>query len=130
MGCGKNNIYLDCGSAVETDTSNDSGLMATDWKDGCMTELAVTEDEVEICMKLVKSGVEFPQGLLLFSLDRRQKGKHRRFQRKQGPKPVLPVSFNVGGQAFHVRFRRPLDFPVAGKGAENKEKREQQENCA
>lgn len=62
----RNNIYLDCGSGVETDTSNDQGLMAADWKDGCVTELTVSPDAVEICMKSIHTGLKFPRGYYRF----------------------------------------------------------------
>lgn len=42
--------------------------MAADWKDGCVTELAVSADEVEICMKSIKTGVKFPRGYYRFPL--------------------------------------------------------------
>ncbi len=56
------NLYLDCGSVVATDTGGETGLMAPDWKDGCITELAVTSDAVEIRMKSVETGQAFPRG--------------------------------------------------------------------
>lgn len=56
------NVYLDCGSVAPTDTSGETGLMSPDWKDGCETELSVTKDEIEICMRSVESGVRFPRG--------------------------------------------------------------------
>ena len=56
------NLYLDCGSVVATDTGGETGLMAPDWKDGCITELAITPDAVEIRMKSVETGQAFPRG--------------------------------------------------------------------
>ncbi len=56
------NIYLDCGSVVATDTSGEEGLMSPDWKDGCITELSIAKDAVEICMKSISSGMKFPRG--------------------------------------------------------------------
>ena len=63
----RNNIYLDCGSAVETDTGGGQELMAPDWQDGVVTELAVSEDAVEISMRSVKTGVRFPRAYYRFS---------------------------------------------------------------
>ncbi len=60
------NIYLDCGSVVATDTSGEMGLMAPDWKDGCKTELIVTKNIVEICMSSVDTGMKFPRGYYRF----------------------------------------------------------------
>ena len=60
------NIYLDCGSVVATDTSGEKGLMSTDWKDGCVTELYITKDSVEICMKSINNGIKFPRGYYRF----------------------------------------------------------------
>ena len=58
----KQNIYLDCGSVVATDTAGEQGMMHFDWKDGCKTELIITENEVGICMSSIDSGVKFPRG--------------------------------------------------------------------
>lgn len=60
------NIYLDCGSVVATDTSGETGLMSPDWKDGCKTELVITKDSVEICMRSIESGIKFPRGYYRF----------------------------------------------------------------
>lgn len=60
------NIYLDCGSAVATDTSGEEGLMSPDWKDGCKTELIVMKDTVEICMSAIESGIKYPRGYYRF----------------------------------------------------------------
>lgn len=60
------NIYLDCGSVVATDTSGETGLMSPDWKDGCKTELIVTKDAVEICMSSIDTGIRFPRGYYRF----------------------------------------------------------------
>ena len=50
------------------DTSADQGLMAADRKDGCVTEPAVSENEVEICMKSIHTGLKFPRGYYRFPL--------------------------------------------------------------
>lgn len=60
------NIYLDCGSVVDTDISLENGLMAADWKDGCKTELKITRDSLEICMSSISSGMKFPRGYYKF----------------------------------------------------------------
>ena len=62
------NIYLDCGSVVATDTSGEMGLMSPDWEDGCLTELAITQDTVEISMRSIQTGVIFPRGYYRFPL--------------------------------------------------------------
>ena len=67
---GHQNIYLDCGSAVATDTAGETGLMSPDWKDGCRTELRVSRDEVEISMFSVESGIGFPRGHYRFFIRR------------------------------------------------------------
>ena len=63
----RQNIYLDCGSVVATDTSGEIGLMSPDWKDGCETELIISNDTVEISMSSIESGVRFPRGYYRFS---------------------------------------------------------------
>lgn len=63
----RRNIYLDCGSVVATDTSGEAGLMAPDWKDGCVTELTVARESVEICMRSIETGARFPRGYYRFS---------------------------------------------------------------
>lgn len=62
------NIYLDCGSVVSTDTSGEEGLMSPDWKDGCITELSVTDNSFEICMCSIDSGIRFSRGYYRFML--------------------------------------------------------------
>ena len=62
------NIYLDCGSVVATDISGYEGLMSLDWNDGCITELSITENEIEICMSSIKTGIKFPRGYYHFNL--------------------------------------------------------------
>ena len=60
------NIYLDCASVVETDTSGEAGLMSPDWKDGCITDLLIARDAVEIRMRSIASGILFPRGYYRF----------------------------------------------------------------
>ena len=62
------NIYLDCGSVVATDTSGELGLMSPDWKDGCKTELIITKNTVEIIMSSIESGTKFPRGYYRFAV--------------------------------------------------------------
>ena len=78
----RRNIYLDCGSVVATDISRIDGLMAPDWKDGCVTELAVARDLVEIRMRSVRSGIGFPRGYYRFPTGNTEAG---------GPYTVPPV---------------------------------------
>ena len=63
---GRNNLYLNCGSVVDTATESDDGLMAADWKDGCISELSVTERLIEIDSRSVTSGTHFPRGYYRF----------------------------------------------------------------
>lgn len=56
------NIYLDCGSVVATDTGGEEGLMAPDWKDGCITEISIYRDGVEAVMRSIETGTKFPRG--------------------------------------------------------------------
>ena len=63
----RRNIYLDCGSVVDTDTSREKGMMSPDWKDGVVTELLVDRDAVEICMRSVDTGIRFPRGCYRFA---------------------------------------------------------------
>lgn len=65
----RQNIYSDCGSVVPTDTSGENGMMSPDWKDGCVTEIAVSADTVEICMRSIGSGIRFPRGYYCFCAD-------------------------------------------------------------
>ena len=60
------NVYLDCGSVVTTDVSGETGLVSPYWNDGCKTEIAVSEDQVEICMSSIESGIRFPRGYYSF----------------------------------------------------------------
>ena len=60
------NIYLDCGSVADTHMEGLNSLSAPDWKDGCITELGVSEDSVEICMKSIDTGKKFPRGYYRF----------------------------------------------------------------
>ncbi len=62
------NIYLDCGSVVATDTAGEQGMMSPDWKDGCVTELAVSAHAVEIRMRSIESGRHFPRGYYRFTV--------------------------------------------------------------
>ena len=62
------NIYLDCGSVVATDTAGEQGMMSPDWKDGCVTELAVSAHAVEIRMRSIESGRRFPRGYYRFTV--------------------------------------------------------------
>jgi len=62
----RRNVYLDCGSVVSTDISGESGLMSPDWKDGCITELTITDNSVEICMRSIDSGIRFSRGYYRF----------------------------------------------------------------
>ena len=54
---------------METDTGDGQGLMAADWQDGCLTELAAAADEVENCMKSIRTGVKFPRGYYRFPMN-------------------------------------------------------------
>lgn len=63
---GRNNLYLNCGSVVDTATEGDDGLMAADWKDGCITELAISGNMIEIDTRSVTSRTHFPRGYYHF----------------------------------------------------------------
>lgn len=41
----------------------ETGLMAPDWKDGCITELSVSDE----CMRSIGSGTRFPRGYYRFT---------------------------------------------------------------
>lgn len=60
------NIYLDCGSVVDTDISKETCLMSPDWKNGVKTELIVSQNVVEICMQSIGSGIKYPRGYYRF----------------------------------------------------------------
>ena len=62
------NIYLDCGSAVITDTTSEKSIMSPDWNDGCVTELALNQNNLEISMKSIKTGLKFPRGYYRFKI--------------------------------------------------------------
>ena len=62
----RNNLYLNCGSVVDTATEGEDGLMSADWKDGCVTELKVSEDAIEIDTQSVATGTHFPRGFYRF----------------------------------------------------------------
>ena len=60
------NLYLDCGSVVATDFGRETGLIAPDWKDGCIVELTVTKSGIDICIRSIESGTTFPRGYYRF----------------------------------------------------------------
>ena len=62
----RGNLYLNCGSVVDTATEGDNGLMAADWKDGCINELSISERHIEIDIRSVTSGAHFPRGYYCF----------------------------------------------------------------
>ncbi len=63
----QNNIYLNCGSVVDTTfITKDKELICHDWSDGCVTEISITKDTVEICMSSIKTGTKFPRSYYLF----------------------------------------------------------------
>ena len=58
----RKNIYLDCGSVVDTDITKEKGMMSNDWNDGCITNITIEENKIEICMSSIKTGIKFPRG--------------------------------------------------------------------
>lgn len=60
----QNNVYINCGSVVDMNVAKGKGieLMSSDWDDGCIAEISIAEDEIEICMSSVKTGTKFPRG--------------------------------------------------------------------
>ena len=58
----RRNLYLNCGSVVDTATEGESGLMAANWKDGCVAELAISDGAIEIDTRSVVSGTRYPRG--------------------------------------------------------------------
>ena len=62
----RHNLYLNCGSVVDTATDGDGGLMSADWKDGCVTELKVSVDAIEIDTRSVVTGTHFPRAYYRF----------------------------------------------------------------
>ena len=62
----RSNLYLNCGSVVDTATEGDNGLMAADWKDGCISEMSISERLIEIDTRSVTSGKHFPRGYYRF----------------------------------------------------------------
>ena len=62
----RNNLYLNCGSVVDTATEGDDGLMAADWTDGCISELSISARHIEIDTRSVVSGIHFPRGYYRF----------------------------------------------------------------
>ena len=63
---GRKNLYLNCGSVVDTATEGDEGMMSADWKDGCVTELTLSEDAIQIDTRSAASGIHFPRGYYRF----------------------------------------------------------------
>jgi len=61
------NLYLNCGSLVDTATEGETGLMSAEWKDGCITGLSFAGDVIEITMYSALSGICFPRGYYRFS---------------------------------------------------------------
>ena len=58
-----NNIYLNCASLVDTDIKiNKNIIMPPDWNDGCITEIYISANEIEICTSSIKTGIKFPLG--------------------------------------------------------------------
>lgn len=62
------NIYLDCGSAVITDTTSEKNIISPDWNDGCITEIALNQNNLKISMKSIKTGLNFPRGYYHFEI--------------------------------------------------------------
>lgn len=59
---GRNIIYINSGSVVTTSLERECGLMDPGWADGCVTELRISDTEVEISMRSVEDGLRFPRG--------------------------------------------------------------------
>jgi len=64
----RNNLYLNCGSVVDTTTEHDESLMSRDWKDGCVTEITLSSDIIEIVTKSIRTGIYFPRGYYRFTM--------------------------------------------------------------
>lgn len=56
------NIYIDCGSVVTTSLEGEEGLLDPSWSKGCVTELAVGEEFVEVRIHSAVDGTHFPRG--------------------------------------------------------------------
>ena len=64
----RHNIYVDCGSVVDTNITKDNGIMPNDWNDGCITEITIGENEIEVCISSIKTGTKFPRGYYCLNL--------------------------------------------------------------
>ena len=64
----RNNIYLDCGSVVDTDITKDKDIMSDNWNEGCITEITIGETEIEICMSSIRTRIKFPGGYYYLNL--------------------------------------------------------------
>lgn len=62
----QNIIYLNSGSVVATSPERECGLMDPRWSDGCVTELRISDKEVEISMRSVFDGLRFSRGYYRF----------------------------------------------------------------
>jgi len=60
---GKNeNIYINCGSVVPASIEAEGEILDPSWKDGCITELGIGADVVEVRMRSLADGRYFPRG--------------------------------------------------------------------
>ena len=65
----RRNIYVNCGSLADTDIKINKGfMMSPDWNDGCITEIYISQNKIEIFMLSVKTGKKFPLGYYCFNL--------------------------------------------------------------
>lgn len=65
----RRNLYLNCGSVVVTAIEGEPGLLAADWKDGCVAELGLGRDGAEVVTASARTGVRFPRGYYRFDTD-------------------------------------------------------------
>lgn len=64
----RNIIYLNSGSIVTTSMGKECGLMDPGWADGCITRIRISGTEVEISMRSVADGLQFPKGYYRFQI--------------------------------------------------------------
>lgn len=70
---GRNIIYINSGSVVTTSLEREGGIMDPGWADGCVTELRISDTEVEISMRSAADGLRFPRGYYRFRPGRIEK---------------------------------------------------------
>ncbi|MCU6735688.1 metallophosphoesterase family protein [Diplocloster agilis] len=61
-------IYINTGSVRPTDLKTNEPLIPSDWKDGTILDLNITEETIEIITKSIQTGTKYPRAYYRFPL--------------------------------------------------------------